>query len=74
MFRKFINSIKNTTKQATTNERGSALTGVLITIAVTLIISAFILRPGARNFATTVLNALTNWWSNTIAPSVFPSS
>ena len=45
----------------------------LLGIAATLIIAAFIIIPGLRTFASSVMTKLTSWWNTTIMNSLFPT-
>ena len=45
----------------------------LLGIAAALIIAAFIIIPGLRGFASSVMLKLTSWWDITIMNSVFPT-
>lgn len=46
----------------------------LLGIAAALIIAAFVIIPNLRNFASTLMTALSNWWTGTIASRIFPTS
>jgi len=46
----------------------------LLGIAAALIIAAFIVIPGMRNFADTMMAGLNNWWEDTIMNTIFPGS
>ena len=45
----------------------------LLGTAAALIIAAFVVIPGLRTFAGTVISKLTTWWT-TISASIFPTS
>lgn len=55
------------------NKRGELGISTILSIAITLIIAGFVLVPGLRGFAESVMVSLTNWWNDTIHPSIFPS-
>lgn len=55
------------------DEKGEFGIGVLISIATALIVAAFVLVPGVRDFAGTVMDGMDTWWSTNIAPTLFPS-
>ncbi len=43
-------------------------------IALTIIVAGFILVPGLRGFAQSVLDGMTSWWDNTVKAGIFPAS
>lgn len=45
----------------------------IIGIAAAVVIAAFVIIPGLRTFATTIMTALSTWWNN-VQGSVFPTS
>ena len=45
----------------------------LLGTAAALIIAAFVVIPGLRTFAGSVITKLTTWWS-TVSTSIFPTS
>ena len=56
------------------SEKGERIAGMITAVAVVLVVAAFIMIPGLRTFATTVMTALTNWWTNTVASKIFPTT
>lgn len=56
------------------NERGEGFLGLIIVSAIVLIIAAFVILPGLRALANTMMNALSDWWTNTISGQLFPAS
>lgn len=46
----------------------------LLGIAAALIVAAFVIIPGLRSFADSVIVKLGNWWSGTIMNSIFPAA
>lgn len=46
----------------------------VIGLAIVLVVGAFVLIPGFRDFADTVMDAATAWWTNTIATRIFPTT
>jgi hypothetical protein len=46
----------------------------LLGIAAALILAAFVVIPGLRNFAGDVIEGLTGWWEGPIMSKIFPSS
>lgn len=56
------------------DEKGEFGLGSVLSVVAVLIIAAFILIPGLRSFAQSLINSLNNWWTNTIMPSIFPTN
>jgi cell division protein FtsW (lipid II flippase) len=56
------------------NEKGEFGVGSVLSIAVALIVSAFVLVPGMRNFADLIIDGMTAWWGNTISGNIFPTT
>ena len=48
--------------------------GALLSIAIALIVTVFVLVPGVRNFAELIIEGLNSWWTTVIAPEIFPSA
>jgi hypothetical protein len=46
----------------------------IVGVAIVLVVGAFVLIPGFREFADTVMDAITAWWTNTISTRIFPTS
>ncbi len=46
----------------------------LLGIAAALILAAFIIIPGLRDFADGVITKLTGWWTGSVVDTVFPAS
>jgi hypothetical protein len=46
----------------------------LLGIAAALIIAGFIIIPQMQIFAKSLMEGLGEWWNNTIAKSIFPTS
>ena len=44
----------------------------LLGIAAALILAAFIIIPGLKLFAGSVMSGLTTWWTNTVLTKIFP--
>lgn len=44
----------------------------LLGTAAALILAAFIIIPGLRNFTADVMESLGKWWNDTIADVIFP--
>ncbi|MBM7560978.1 hypothetical protein [Fusibacter tunisiensis] len=55
-------------------ERGDFGMNAVIGIAIGLIVAAFVLLPGIRGFADTIVKDLQNWWDTGIASNLFPSN
>ena len=45
----------------------------ILGIAAAVVIAAFVIIPGLRTFATSIMTALTDWWAD-VAGEVFPTS
>ncbi len=58
-------------KKVVKDTKGSSVAEMVIIIAVVLIVGAFIVIPQLRSFATTVMTALNNWWTNTVSSKIF---
>lgn len=56
------------------NARGAIGSDEIIGIAAGLIIAAFVLIPQLRAFATTIITALSTWWTTTATPRIFPTT
>ncbi len=46
----------------------------LLGVAAALILAAFIIIPGLRDFSETVITRLTTWWTGTVVSSIFPTT
>ena len=46
----------------------------IVGVAIVLVVGAFVLIPGFRTFATTVLTAINTWWTSTISTRIFPTT
>jgi ABC-type Fe3+ transport system permease subunit len=44
----------------------------LLGIAAALIIAAFVIIPSLRTFAKSVMDGLSDWWTDTISSQMFP--
>ena len=56
------------------NRRGELGIGTIISVAIAIIVAGFVLIPGMRSFAQTVINSMNTWWQNTIQSNIFPTS
>lgn len=61
-------------KQVLKDSCGEFGVGSILSIAVALIVSAFVLVPGMKGFADTVIKAMGTWWTGTIKDKVFPTA
>jgi len=52
-------------KKVLKGTKGSSVAEMVIIVAVVLIVGAFVVIPQLRNFATTIMTALNNWWGGT---------
>ncbi len=55
------------------NNKGFGLSEFL-GIAAALIIAAFVIIPELKEFATTIMDEMNEWWEVTISSSIFPDS
>ena len=46
----------------------------LLGIAAALILAAFIIIPSLRSFTQAIMDGLGNWWNNTVAKNIFPTT
>lgn len=46
----------------------------LLGVCAALILAAFIVIPGLKNFADKVMVHLNDWWDNTVVTQIFPNS
>lgn len=53
--------------------RGEFGMSSIIGLAIGLIVAAFILIPGVRTFATSVITDMQSWWTTTISSTLFPN-
>lgn len=56
------------------DDKGAFSINSIISIAITLIIAAFVLLPGFRDFAELLIDDLTAYWNDTVSTSIFPES
>ena len=54
------------------NERGEFGIGTIISIAIGLIITSFIIIPGLEGFAQLMMDDMAGWWTNTVSNKLFP--
>jgi hypothetical protein len=52
--------------------KGELGIGTIVSVAVAIIVAGFVLIPGMRSFAETVMSSMNSWWDNTIQSSIFP--
>lgn len=55
------------------SEKGEFGVGSVLSIAVALIVSAFVLVPGMRTFAGLIIDGMTAWWKSSISGNIFPT-
>lgn len=56
------------------SERGEFGISSLIGVAIGLIVAGFVLIPGIRSFAESIIASMNAWWSNVVGNYVFPNS
>ena len=54
------------------NKRDGFGMNELLGIAAALILAAFIIIPGLKLFAGTVMSGLNTWWTSTVLSKIFP--
>ncbi len=52
-------------------ERGEFGISSLVGVAIGLIVAGFVLIPGIRGFAETILAAMNDWWNNVVSENIF---
>jgi len=62
------------TKLLLADIKGEFGVGSILSIAVALIVSAFVLVPGMKTFASTIIDGMSDWWTDTVAGKIFPTS
>lgn len=55
-----------------TDKKGELGIGTIVSIAVAIIVAGFVLIPGLRGFAESVMTSMTSWWNDTIRSGIFP--
>jgi len=56
------------------NKRGEMAMGTILSIAIAIIIAAFVLIPQLRTFTNMVMRDVQNWWTNTVRDTILVSS
>ncbi len=56
------------------SKKGELGIGTIIGIAIAIIIAGFVLIPGLRAFAQTVLDSMNEWWNTSVKAIIFPVS
>ncbi|MDK2867663.1 MAG: hypothetical protein PWP38_1978 [Clostridiales bacterium] len=56
------------------DERGEYGMGTVISIAIGLIVTSFIILPELRNFSTTIMTKMDSWWADTVVKDIFPTT
>lgn len=56
------------------NKKGELGIGTIIGVALAIIIAGFVLIPGMRTFAQSVMTSMNNWWLNTVETTIFPTA
>lgn len=54
------------------DQRGEFGMSAIISIAVGLIITTFIVIPGIRTFAGAIMTDMQSWWDTSISATIFP--
>ncbi|GKX32300.1 hypothetical protein SH1V18_47800 [Vallitalea longa] len=64
----------NKVKRVVNDESGMSFMGLLLVLAAVIIVGAFVLIPGLRDFADDVVEDVENWYTNTISSKMFPTT
>lgn len=56
------------------NKRGELAMGTILSIAIAIIIAAFVLIPQLRIFTNMVLTDVQSWWTDTVRDTILVSS
>ena len=56
------------------NNRGELAMGTILSIAIAIIIAAFVLIPQLRTFTNMILADVQSWWTNTVKDTILVSS
>lgn len=59
-------------KKVLNNEKGIGVYEI-IGVAAVMIIAAFVIIPGLRSFAESIMESLGTWYDNTISTKLFPT-
>lgn len=54
------------------SQRGEFGLGAIVSIAIGLIITSFIILPNLETFASGMMTDMQNWWTNTVSQTLFP--
>lgn len=66
-----INNLKKKFKKFLSNERGEFGISALLSIAIALMITVFVLVPGIRGITQKAVDGLDSWWDTTIENEIF---
>jgi len=55
-------------------KKGELGIGTIVSVALTIIVAGFVLIPGLRSFAESVMSSMNTWWQDTIKSGIFPSA
>lgn len=55
------------------SKQGELGIGTIVSVALAIIIAGFVLIPGLRGFAESVMLSMNTWWTDTIKSGIFPS-
>ncbi len=55
-------------------KKGELGIGTIISVALAIIIAGFVLIPGLRAFAESIMTSMVTWWDDTIKSGIFPSA
>jgi hypothetical protein len=56
------------------SERGEFGISAILGIAIALTVAAFVVLPGVKSFAGTVVSGLDSWWTGTVSGALFDNT
>jgi len=61
-------------KRVLCSNKGESGIGAILGIAIALTVAAFIIFPGVKTLAGSIVDGLQGWWGDTIADEIFSTS
>jgi hypothetical protein len=55
------------------NNKGELGMSTILGVVVSLVVTAFVVVPGLRDFASVMMDGMNSWWINIISPEIFPT-
>lgn len=69
-----VKRLEESIQKKLVSTQGELGMGTLIAIAVAIIVAAFVMIPGLKDFSKAVLKSMNDWWTNTVQTEIFPTS